>query len=146
METEITTLNELTNLTNKLRNQRAIIQKQISELDEQIRAVEHTMHLLNLDGKASVTNFDNSIIFELHGKTYLGALEYIASKNNNIIKVTDAKRLMVQAGLIKNAKNALSMLYTIIARSEKFKKISPGEYKLIDSQQNLIINDDDSPF
>lgn len=146
MSSAETTINELTNLVSKLRNQRTLIQKQLADLDEQIHAVEHTTRLLSLDGKVGITNSESAIVLELHGKTHLGALEYIASKNNNIVKVTDAKRLMIQAGLIKNAKNALSMLYTVIARSEKFERINPGEYKLVDSQQNLAVNTDDVPF
>ena len=75
----------------------------------------------------------------LKGKTQLDALIHIASRNDGHFKVVDAKRLMVESGIIKKPKNALSMLYTIINRSGKFDKVSPGEYKLVTQEQTQFL-------
>ena len=130
------TLNELTNLIGRLRKQRMETQQRLDEVDNQLEAVETTIRLLS--GTTFISSKSELLISELQGKTQLNALITIAGKTNNRFKVTDAKRLMIQAGLISNPKSALSMLYTIINRSGKFDKVKPGEYRLIDTQQILL--------
>ncbi|HAV10880.1 MAG TPA: hypothetical protein DCX22_04640 [Dehalococcoidia bacterium] len=131
-----TTMNELTTLIGKLRKQKGELQNQLGNVDSQLEAVETTLNLIV--GKPTNLIENHSLVIEIQGKTMVEALKIIAGKNNNRIKVTDAKRIMMKAGLIHNAQNALSMLYTIINRSGKFTKIKPGEYRLTDVQQSLI--------
>ena len=137
MPSEDLTSNELANLIGQLCNQRKELQQRLDELDKQLEAVETTVHLLRY-GKSGRSYTDKSLISELRGKTHIDALLTIAGKNNNRLKATEAKRLMIEAGLIRNPKTALSMLYTIINRSGKFERVRPGEYRLIDVQQSLL--------
>jgi hypothetical protein len=128
-------LDELTRLIVELRRKRADVDKQLIEVDEQIEAVETTISLYRKAGKIHEPEIYKSIVPELHGRTHIDALQYIASSSGGHLKVTDAKRLMTEAGLLRNPKNALSMLYTIIGRSGKFERIAPGEYRLISHVQ-----------
>ncbi len=128
--------NELTSLMGKLRKQKNELQSQLNSLDGQLEAVETTLNLLV--GKPATSIEDHELVYEIQGKTHIDALGIIAGKNNNRLKVTDAKRIMMKAGMIRNPKSALSMLYTIMNRSGKFVRIRPGEYRLTDVQQNLI--------
>jgi len=67
----------------------------------------------------------------LRGKTQLQALLAIARAGNGQFKVNEAKRIMLQAGLIRNAKNAASILYTLISRNDHlFEKVDPGVYRV----------------
>jgi hypothetical protein len=128
-------LDGLSNLIVKLRHERDDIEKQLNQLDEEIRAVETTISLYRKAGKIHEPEAYKSIVPELQGRTHIDALRHIASRSGGRLKVTDAKRLMSEAGLIRNPKNALSMLYTIISRSGEFERIAPGEYRLISHVQ-----------
>jgi predicted nuclease with TOPRIM domain len=69
---------------------------------------------------------------ELHNKTQLEALEYIAQHSDNRLRISVAKTLMSKAGLMRgNKKNFYNILYTIIKRSERYRHIAPGEYELL---------------
>ena len=129
-------LDELTRLIVDLRRKRADVERQLIELDEQLEAVETTINLYRKAGKIHEPEVYKSIVPELQGRTHIDALQYIASRSGGHLKVTDAKRLMSEAGLIRNPKNALSMLYTIINRSGKFERIAPGEYRLLSHVQH----------
>lgn len=130
-----TTLDELSYLIGQLRHERDKIQKQLADVEEELRAVEITMNLYRRAGVSYEPEAYKSIVPELQGKTLVGALTHIASKSGGILKVVDAKRLLSEAGMIRNPKNALSMLYTMMSRSGKFEKVDRGEYRLLDAQR-----------
>lgn len=138
MVNDISIIDQLAELVAKLRQEQAEAQRHLAEIDEKLRAVETTMRLFRTNGALAASDMSTSLVSELKGKTHLQALITIAYKNNACFKVVDAKRLMLQAGLLRSPKNALSMLYTIISRSGKFEKVAPGEYRLIESQESLI--------
>jgi hypothetical protein len=50
----------------------------------------------------------------------------------------DAKRILTGAGLVKSKKNANTILFTTIQRSERFKRVAPGEYELLPDAQAMI--------
>ncbi len=69
---------------------------------------------------------------EFKGMTQVQGLIKIAKDNgNNRFRLQDAKKILLEAGLVKSKKNASVILYTAIQRSEKFKRVAPGEYELI---------------
>ncbi len=125
-------LDELVGLIVRLRNRKAEIEAQLSSLEAQISAVETTLKLLRDDKGPNLSQMNSAFISELHNKSLIEALIAIANKSENRLIVKEAKRLLIQAGLISNAKNALSILYTTISRSGRFEKIKPGEYKVKD--------------
>jgi hypothetical protein len=67
----------------------------------------------------------------LRGLTQVQALTKIAENNGGILQSAHAKTLLLQAGLIRNPKNAANILFSVIQRSEKFERVSPGVYRLI---------------
>lgn len=68
---------------------------------------------------------------ELPGKTQVEALVHIAEKNNCTLKVADARRILLWAGLM-SSKNAPTVFHTVITRSGKFERVAQGEYRLIE--------------
>lgn len=128
-------LSELSRIIADLRREREGIQKKLAEVDYAIEAVEVTMNLYRKTGIIHEPAAYKTLALELQGKTQLQALIHIASKTNGRLKVVDAKRVMLEAGLIRNPKTALSMLYTVINRSGKFEKTSPGKYRLVTPEQ-----------
>lgn len=74
----------------------------------------------------------NPRLREFRGLTQVQALVKIAKDNGtNRFTMKEAKKLLLEAGLVKSKKNANTILFTAIQRSEKFKRVAPGEYELI---------------
>lgn len=68
----------------------------------------------------------------LRGMTQQDALIEIAEANNGIIRVIEAKRIMIDAGMIKGkVSNAASHMYHTLSRSPRFERIAPGEFRLL---------------
>ena len=132
---------ELSKLIGTLRKQESETKQALDGILEQIKAVEITMRLCRHNGAQAIPDIHDALVAELRKvkaqkKTQMDGLMLIAGKDGSI-KVKEAQRLMVEAGFISNPKNAASILYTLISRSEKFEKVKPGEYRLIGVQQSL---------
>ena len=132
---------ELSKLIGTLRRQEAETKQALDGILEQIKAIEITMRLCRHNGTQATPDIHDALVAELRKakaqkKTQMDGLMLIADKDGSI-KVKEAQRLMVEAGFIFNPKNAASILYTLISRSEKFEKVKPGEYRRIGSQQSL---------
>ena len=67
----------------------------------------------------------------LRGMTQVEALTKIAEHNGGQIQTLVAKKILLQAGLIKNPKNANNILFSVIQRSGKFERVDHGVYRLI---------------
>jgi hypothetical protein len=139
-------------LLNDLQLKRQLIvqkfEKSLADLDREIEAVNTTLRLLRKSGatlpqdtECSESNEQSDFpVEQLQGKTQLEALAFLASANtDHLVSVKAAKALLIKAGLLKDSKNALAMLYTVIARSGKFEKAEPGKYRLIDSSAPLLL-------
>lgn len=131
-------------LIGRLQKERREVCQRLAELDEQVKAVETTISLIKHNGNQAEAKTYDALIEKLkedknQGKTQMDALITTASAigNKGAFKVRDAKRVMISAGLIKNPKNADSVIYALIDRSDRFEKVRPGQYKLIEAQQNL---------
>lgn len=130
------TLQTLIALRQRLEHQRDLAQNQLDEAESRVKAVTITMELLREDQvKNEVGEIkEDRLAKEMQGKkTQLQALVAIARINNGRLLTRDAKRLLQQAGLMKQTKNASNILYNVINRSERFRHISAGEYELIES-------------
>jgi len=69
-------------------------------------------------------------VASLRGMKQLDALRKIAQQGGGTLQTTTAKRLLLQAGLIKNPKNANNILFSVINRSGLFERVEPGVYRL----------------
>jgi hypothetical protein len=67
----------------------------------------------------------------LRGMTQVEALTKIAEHNGGQIQTLTAKKILLQAGLIKNPKNANNILFSVIQRSGKFERVDHGVYRLV---------------
>jgi hypothetical protein len=122
--------NELSALLAGLRADRKKRQEEVDVIDQRIAAVETTLGLLRQ--RLGLPQDTGPDVSDLLGKTQLDALVTIAEKNDGYFKVQEAKRLMLRAGLIRNPKNANSILYTLLGRHpDRFERVGPGEFRLI---------------
>ena len=132
--TQTSQIDQLTTLRDRLQTRKTKLAQKLAEVDEQLKAVSLTLSLLSRSEEHE-TEVDDAVAVlprEIQGMTQLEALAYIARKNNNRIRIIDAKKLLSKAGLMKLTKNSYGVLYTVINRSGKFKHSGPGEYELLD--------------
>jgi hypothetical protein len=126
---------ELEELKLKLQARMESLQHEYNEAKAQYQSVVTTLGLLGfkpsglrLDPQAGTGTFP----FGFKGLTQAQALERIAKNNNGRFKIKEAKRILLEAGLIRTAKNANNIIYNVIVREEgKFRRIAPGEYELV---------------
>jgi hypothetical protein len=140
-------------LLTKLKAKKEALQKEyeskLLEVDREIESVSTTVRLLReppsvLEVRVSDSSSisDGALMNQLMGKTAREALVVIAQSNLGIVRILDAKRLLLGAGVIKKKKFAWGAIYTALTRSELFEKLpdSPGTFRLRENQaqSNLL--------
>ena len=128
--TESSQIDQLIDLKDRLQSQKNKLAQKLAEVDEKLKAVTLTLSLLN---RAEERETESDIVptKELQGMTQLEAMVHIARANKNRVKITDAKKLLAKAGVMRLTKNSYGVLYTVITRSGKFEHCGPGEYELL---------------
>jgi hypothetical protein len=132
-------LDQVITLRERLRAKEARLSQRLAEVRNQLEAVTITMGLLN---RGQETDLEEALpavsIEQVRGMKQLEALIYIARHNNNRVRIVDAKKLLGKAGVMKVSKNSYGILYTVITRSEKFKRCGPGEYELLQPNSSAL--------
>jgi hypothetical protein len=75
-------------------------------------------------------------IGKLRKLTQLQAIVAIAVHNGGTVKAQDAKRLLIEAHVMRETKNSTNITHNVIIRSGKFDRIGPGEYRLKSAAKN----------
>jgi regulator of replication initiation timing len=133
--------NKLYELMTNLRKQRAACEHQLKQIDENLQAVIKTVNLLKLPDVEIKNHVSEPDIHAVEGKTtQIEAIIALARNNNGIVNTSSAKSFLIKSGLMKNTKNASTIIYTNITRSGKFERITPGQYRLLDTDKNLFNN------
>jgi hypothetical protein len=142
MRTNDTTYTELLTLRDRLDRHQAEIQRELDEVNKNLDSVSRTLELLDRassDGTpaprplTSVNRAptDSIDVASLRGMKQVDALKKIAEHGGGQVKTSIAKKLFLQAGLIKNPKNANNILFAVIQRSGLFERVEPGVYRFI---------------
>lgn len=66
----------------------------------------------------------------LKGLSHSDAVIAIAKYNGGVVRTQEAKRIMIKAGIMSKTKYSTNMAHNAIKRTEKFERVSPGEYRL----------------
>ncbi|HLK19894.1 MAG TPA: hypothetical protein VKT81_13110 [Bryobacteraceae bacterium] len=136
----------------KLKAKKEALQKEyegkVAEVDREIESVSTTARLLReppsvleVRVSESLAVSDGSLMNQLMGKTARQALVLIAEANQGIVRITDAKRLLIGAGVIKKPKHAWGATYTNLMRSPEFEKVSgqAGTFRLVKRQGTFSV-------
>ncbi len=139
MSNNDSTYMELIALRDRLDARQTELQGELEDVTRKLESVSTTLALL--DGSTTMpvahriavarpvaASID---IASLRGLKQVEALTKIAQHGGGRLRTVDAKKLMLQAGLIKNPKNANNILFSVIQRSGKFERVEPGVYRLI---------------
>ncbi len=115
----------------------------VKSLRDDIAAVERTLGLYQTDKPVESENQESLTRISIRELRRLGtqkkALDYIAGQNDGCIKVSEAKQLLIEAGLIKGQhKYAYGHIYNMLNQDERYIKI--GEGKFIRQQHSLNVS------
>lgn len=132
MVTQETSLTGLLNLIADLRAREKEQETVLQETRRDIDAVQRALALLRerngLPADQPVPSFSPA---SFQGKTQVEALVTIAEHSQGYIKVTEAKRILLEAGVLPRAKTAYQQVTSALIRSPRFEKAGPGEYRLV---------------
>ncbi len=132
MVTQETSLSGLLNLIADLRAREKEQEIALDETRQNIDAVQRALALLRerngLPADEPIPRF-SPVSFQ--GKTQVQALVTIAEHSQGYIKVTEAKRILLEAGVLPRAKTAYQQVTSTLIRSRRFEKAGPGEYRLV---------------
>ncbi len=147
MSTNDKTYNDLVTLRDRLDARQSELQAELEDVTRKLDSVSTTLALLEGDVMPLSHRVAVSIpasypaqspgiatpvdVASLRGMKQIEALTKIAQHSGGQLRTSIAKRLMLQAGLIKNPKNANNILFSVIQRSGKFERVEPGIYRLI---------------
>lgn len=129
---------ELIKLKARLKEKAESLSTHLQNVEQQLNSVTLTLELLGHRGKEE---YESELVFppdEIKGLTHHEALERIAQANGNRLRIVDAKRVLVAAGMISTPKNAYSILSNTISRVGKFRKVGAGEYELPREERPLL--------
>jgi hypothetical protein len=139
MRTNDATYNELIALRDRLDARQTKLQRELEDVTRKLQSVSMTLALLDDDSSPSdqvfaVPHHDTGGFIDvssLRGMKQVEALTKIAQHEDGVLRTATAKRLFLQAGLIKTPKNANNIIFAVVNRSGLFDRIEPGVYRLI---------------
>ena len=119
----------------ELESELADVSRKLESVSTALALLEGTPPPLSHRGALAETNLPRTSISidvsSLRGLKQVDALTKIAEQGGGQFETIVAKRLLLQAGLISNPKNANNILFSVIQRSGKFEKVDRGVYRLI---------------
>ncbi len=125
---------ELDDLRRRLEVEEQSLNYKLGEVRKRLDSVVTTLDLLK-ETRAADSEFIKALntVYpnDLQGLTQLDALIKIASANKNRLKLTVAKDLLLRSGVTKSKKNANNIIFNVIKRSARFKRVGSGEYELL---------------
>jgi hypothetical protein len=140
MEGNGKTHSDLLQLKQKLQEKCEYYKKQLEEFQDNLRSVTATLELLEgkkLKGDNEELRIQAS---DLQGLSQKEALRKIARAYGGKLRMKIAKRLMIEAGLIENPKNASNILYTTLKRDDDFHNADYGVWEFVEKKPSLLAN------
>jgi hypothetical protein len=142
MEARDLTVKYLTEHRRSLLERRERLVRPLQDLDQEIEHVDATLRSIQIKvPTVSIPKQDLFPIGKLRNLTQVQALVVIAKHHNGIVRAQEAKRLLIQAGVMRETKNSTNIIHAVILRSEKFERVRPGEYRLKEVGPKVVPND-----
>lgn len=132
-------LESLEKLKQRLTQRAERLKRELLQIEDDLISTDRTIQLLSEPETEASGIWPESYLREYEGLTQIQALVKFAKTNGrNRLNVPEAKKLLLAAGLISKPKNAASIIYSAIIRSERFRKVGRGEYELITTSPLLL--------
>ncbi len=75
-------------------------------------------------------------IGEVQGKTLKQALLYVAEKCGGTLKVTPARKFLIDADVVRNGQSGSNRINTALMEMAEFERIRRGKYRLVDESKS----------
>ena len=113
----------------------------LSQSESDLAHVTRSIELLGQNGKSAKREYLGVTVDEIASKGMAQALVLVAMRNNNRLKTTPTRSLLIEAGLLKPS-SASAVLNTTLKRLRYFKRLSRGvyEYHLIEGEEGQNAN------
>jgi hypothetical protein len=131
-----TTLNELLEVLAGLTDEEERLRAQLAEIARRKEAVQLTIDVCSehAPDRTATTPPPNGWAKRLAGLTQKDALRVIAQEYGGLLKVTEAKRILVTYGLAKGKPRYVrGHLYNLLSESDEYEHVEPGVYRLRES-------------
>ena len=117
------------------------LRKKQKQLQDDLKHIEAVIKLYETEKSGEDDSVSTLVpLASLKGLTQIKALVKIARASGGKFRISDARALLIRAGLINSPKgNENNILFNAIARSEKFKRVGYGEYELIENSNKKIL-------
>jgi hypothetical protein len=126
-------VNQLRVLEKNIQDKLEKLRKPIAQLEADLQHIQGTIAICQRNDNKTITESEETVtevIPRLKGLNHADAVVAIAKHNGGIVRTQEAKRIMIKAGIMSRTKNSTNMAHNAIKRSERFEKVSPGEYRL----------------
>ena len=122
----------LTQVKREMAAKREQLFRPVQELDKELEHITAALAVLLRHGEKenkqeAKTDFPLSGLRRL---THRQAVVVIARHNGGTLKAQDAKKILIQAGVMSSTKNSTNMTHNAIIQSGQFDRIGRGEYRL----------------
>jgi len=136
------TYSDLIALRSALEVKHSELQSQLESAAQDLKSVSRTLALLDEShfkpdpsselASPTVAPIDT---LSVEGLSQIDALVKIAQHGGGRLNLSEARRIIVQAGLTSSKKNISNILFNVVNRSGRFKRIEPGIYELIEENK-----------
>lgn len=137
---EMPTVTELQDMLSHLHDQLKIRERAVEAMRRDIEAVERTIAIMRIHDGAPLSNGASEPISvdpsEVMGASQMDALMLLADRNGGLVRVKEAKRLFVEAGLTKSKKAASQIITSRLIRSGRFEWAESGTYRRIEDGEH----------
>ena len=132
-------IEELKMTEERLRRKIEEMKGPLAQAEEDLRSIvgtiafyERNQHVPNTIAAAVTMDIRVGVFSaaNLRGMTHKQAVVSIAKHNGGTIRAQEAKRLMIQAGIMRETKNSTRMVHNAIISTGRFDRIAPGEFRL----------------
>lgn len=122
----------LHDVVSKLKIKRDGLQKALAQTEAEIQAVETTLSLLsqNASKPDRLTEIFTEGAYNFKNKTQKQCLIDIAKRNDGVLRVSQARKILTDAGIFKKGRNAWGAIHTTLVRSKEFEKTGAGVFQL----------------
>jgi hypothetical protein len=135
MEGRDQTIQYLTQVKRDLSAKREKLLRPVQDVDKEIEHITAALAVILRSGtedeKGNPLGFP---LKKLRGMTQTQALLEIAKYNGGTIKTLEVKPILIGSGIMRSTKNSARMIHGLISRSEAFRRIGRGEYRLKEAE------------
>lgn len=137
MVTEDSRESDVLGLIGSLHAQEKEIEEQLTQVRSNIDAAQLVLSLLR-EQRGLPAHPGDPLVERVRGMTHMQALITIADANDGVVRVREAKRILLQSGLKKNPKTAAQGITSALVRSDRFEHTGKGEYTLTPDWQRKL--------